>query len=105
MAKGITKINIMIDYKQRFAIFEGGAAEMIAAIESAIISIHSPLWNSVIDGFGNHDPGKKRIGGKKTQWDSLHPGREWAERMVGDSFDPKDLKKWVCDYLIGKIKK
>ena len=95
----------LADFACRFAIFEGGAAEMIAAIESAIISIHSPLWNSVIDGFGNHDPGGKRYGGKKTQWDCLHPGRKWAEKMTGEAFDPKDLKKRVCDYLIGKVKK
>lgn len=93
------------DFACRFAIFEGGAIETIPVIEAALIGIHSPLWNSVIDGFGNHDPGGKRYGGKKTQWDSLHPGREWAKKMKGDSYDPKELKKRINDFLLGKVKK
>ena len=46
--------------------------------ESALIRKYQPLWNSVVDGFGNHDPGESRKGGKRTQWDELHPGREWT---------------------------
>lgn len=93
------------DFACRFAIFEGGASEIIPVIEAALISLHSPLWNSVIDGFGNHDPGGKRYGGKKTQWDSLHPGRAWASKMTGESYDPKELTRRVKDYLLAKAKK
>jgi hypothetical protein len=49
--------------------------------ESLLISHFKPLWNVVVDGFGNHDPGSGRIGGKKPAWDVLHPGREWAGRL------------------------
>ena len=92
------------DFKCRFVIFEGGVVDMIAAVEAALISKYSPLWNSVIDGFGNHDPGAKRVTGKKTQWDCLHPGREWAKKMNGEEFSQKDLSKRVKDFLLGKIK-
>lgn len=91
------------DFACRFAIFEDDSADIIAAIEAAIISKYKPLWNSVIDGFGNHDPGGKRSSGKKTQWDSLHPGRKWTKKMTGSSFDPKVLKQRVTDYLIGRV--
>ena len=49
---------------------------MIAAPEAAVIAEHTPLWNSVIDGLGNHDSGKKRVSEKRPQWDCLHSGNE-----------------------------
>jgi hypothetical protein len=48
--------------------------------ESLLITRFNPLWNVVIDGFGNHDPGRGRHGGLRSRWDVLHPGRSWAER-------------------------
>jgi len=46
--------------------------------ESLLIANLSPLWNKLIDGFGNHDPGAGRYEGKRPRWDVLHPGRAWA---------------------------
>ena len=89
------------DFVCRFAILEGDTANMIAALEAAIIAEHSPLWNSVIDGFGNHDPGKRRVTGKRPQWDCLHPGRPWAMRMSGEEFSVPELRRRVTDYLMG----
>jgi hypothetical protein len=37
--------------------------------------------NLEIDGFGNHDSGSGRHQQKKSPWDVIHPGREWAERL------------------------
>jgi hypothetical protein len=34
-----------------------------------------PIWNLVIDGFGNKDPGKRRATQYRSLWDVLHPGR------------------------------
>lgn len=48
--------------------------------ESLLIQRFSPLWNQVLDGFGNHDPGKGRYNQQKSAWDTLHPGRTWADR-------------------------
>lgn len=50
--------------------------------ESLIISRFTPVWNSLIDGFGNHNPGKGRHAGMRPRWDVLHPGREWAGRLA-----------------------
>ena len=47
--------------------------------ESLLIQVYRPLWNSVVDGFGNHDPGGGRYKGAKPSWDTLHPGRHWAD--------------------------
>jgi hypothetical protein len=46
--------------------------------ESLIIARFTPVWNSLIDGFGNHNPGKGRHAGMRPRWDVLHPGRSWA---------------------------
>lgn len=49
--------------------------------ENLLIEMFMPLWNLVIEGFGNHDPGKGRHQGKRSPWDVLHPGRTWADRL------------------------
>jgi hypothetical protein len=48
--------------------------------ESLLIARFSPIWNKLIDGFGNHDPGGGRYKQVRSRWDTLHPGRSWALR-------------------------
>lgn len=52
----------------------------IPLVESLMISRFTPIWNTLLDGFGNHDPGKGRYNGLRPRWDVLHPGRSWAEK-------------------------
>ena len=47
--------------------------------ESVLIQQTKPLWNNVVDGFGNHDPGSGRVKQLRSPWDMLHPGRGWSE--------------------------
>jgi hypothetical protein len=49
--------------------------------ENLLIEMFNPLWNRLVDGFGNHDPGKGRYQGKMPSWDVLHPGRGWAGKL------------------------
>jgi hypothetical protein len=56
---------------------------MIGSIEAALIKINQPLWNSCVDGFGNHDPGKGRYEQARSDWDVIHFGRSWADRLNG----------------------
>lgn len=53
----------------------------IPLAEQLLIEEFSPVWNTVIDGFGNHDPGSGRYNQKRSAWDILHPGRPWATRL------------------------
>lgn len=73
----------LADFKCRFVIFEGDASDMIGTIEAALIKLHRPLWNTTLDGFGNHDPGKGRYQQARSDWDLIHPGRAWAEKCQG----------------------
>jgi Eco29kI restriction endonuclease len=71
------------DFRCRFVIFENEGSDMIGTIEAALIKLSQPLWNSAMDGFGNHDPGRGRYEQAKSDWDVIHPGRPWAERCNG----------------------
>lgn len=53
----------------------------IPLAESLLINHYAPLWNAIVDGFGNHPPGSGRALGKKPIWDVIHPGRGWAEKL------------------------
>ncbi len=49
--------------------------------ESLLIEKFAPIWNSTVEGFGNHDPGSGRYNSQKPPWDVVHPGRPWADRL------------------------
>ncbi|MDB9512979.1 Eco29kI family restriction endonuclease [Kamptonema animale CS-326] len=71
------------DFMCRFIIFEGPGSDMIGTIEASLIKLSKPLWNTAMDGFGNHDPGSGRYNQAKSAWDVIHPGRLWAEKCNG----------------------
>lgn len=71
----------------------------IPLTESLLIERFKPVWNRVLDGFGNHDPGKGRHSGKMPPWDCLHPGRPWAERLQPCAFTTDELEQRVREYL------
>lgn len=66
--------------------------------ESHLINQFSPLWNKAVDGFGNHDPGSGRYAQRKSQWDVLHPGRRWAEKLTGVALDTELLNASIAEY-------
>lgn len=70
--------------------------------ESLLIEMFRPLWNVVIDGFGNHDPGRGRQKQVKSPWDMLHPGRRWAASLPDNPKQPQELRKLVTDFLAGR---
>lgn len=71
------------DFMCRFVIFEDVGSDMISTIEAALIKLNIPLWNTVVDGFGNHDPGSGRYEQAKSDWDVIHEGRAWANKCNG----------------------
>jgi len=87
------------DFRCRFLILNGDEANLIGAIESSLIRKFTPLWNSIIDGFGNHDPGSGRYNQSISEWDSLHAGRQWATRLKGVPPDTQGVKDQVCSYF------
>ncbi len=82
------------DFYCRFVIFEEDGSDMISTIEAALIKLNRPLWNTIVDGFGNHTPGAGRFEQAKSDWDQIHPGRGWAEKCNGM---PKDKDKIIAE--------
>ena len=87
------------DFHCRFMILEEAAVDMIGTVESALIRQYKPVWNSAIDGFGNHDPSSGRYLQARSDWDVLHPGREWASRCKGAAHTLAEVEHIVRDYF------
>lgn len=68
----------LIDFHCRYLVVED---IWIPLGESLLIERYQPLWNVIVDGFGNHDPGSGRHSGQRPLWDVVHEGRPWAERL------------------------
>lgn len=84
------------DFRYRFMILGGAESDLVVPVEAELIRRYKPLWNTVVDGFGNHDPGAGRYNQARSEWDIVHPGRPWAERLTGPSSD--------IGHIISKIK-
>lgn len=84
------------DFRCRFIVVDD---IWIPLAESLMISRYKPVWNSVIDGFGNHDPGSGRKGQVRSPWDMLHPGRPWAKKLPDGPKDQDQLRRLVQYYL------
>jgi hypothetical protein len=86
-------------FRYRFVVLTDEVTDLIGTLESTLIRKYTPLWNNVIDGFGNHDPGMGRTNQAKSEWDVLHKGRPWAEKLTGESPNLENIKKKVAKYF------
>jgi hypothetical protein len=71
----------------------------IPLAEEMLVRWFAPLWNGVIDGFGNHDPGSGRYNQQRSLWDVLHPGRVWAERCQPNARTLQEVEALVRQAL------
>lgn len=70
--------------------------------ENMLIEQFRPIWNVVIDGFGNKDPGRRRATQYKSSWDVLHPGRQFAEKLAESGISPEAVVERVELYFVGQ---
>ncbi|MER7908632.1 Eco29kI family restriction endonuclease [Streptomyces sp. NPDC096068] len=92
------------DFRVRYLV----AIEAFVSIaERVIIRHYRPVWNSIVDGFGNHDPGaNRRKDSYRPAWDELHPGRWWShpDYMPTPSKTPAAVSRSrIQDLLAGKM--
>lgn len=64
-----------------------------------LIKRFSPLWNTIVDGFGNHDPGGGRYVGVCSRWDILHPGRPWVKKCRPNDITSDDIIQQIHNHL------
>jgi hypothetical protein len=66
---------LLQDFRCRFLVVDD---IWVPLAEALMIQRYQPVWNQVLQGFGNHDPGAGRRVGARPDWDEVHPGRPWA---------------------------
>ena len=67
--------------------------------EGLLLRYFRPLWNQVLDGFGNHDPGSGRYSQRRSYWDTLHPGRAWAVRCADSNKSAETLLADIAAHM------
>lgn len=90
------------DFCCRFVICEGDTKTMIPAFEAALTAKYRPLWNTFVDGFGNHAQGSGRDKSIRSQWDTLHPGRHFANDLANNPSSSAALKKRIKDFFVSR---
>lgn len=70
--------------------------------ENILIERFKPLWNQVIDGFGNNDPGGRRATQHRSHWDVIHPGRPWAEKLAEGDVTADKIREKAEQYFADK---
>lgn len=57
----------VVDFSVRYLVADD---LFIPLAESLMIRNYRPIWNQVVDGFGNHNPGSGRYEGRMPDWDT-----------------------------------
>lgn len=86
----------LADFHCRFLVVED---IWIALGEALLVARFSPLWNKLVDGFGNNTPGKGRYEQLRSRWDVLHPGRPWAYKCQERHETAEQIATEVVEYL------
>jgi hypothetical protein len=87
----------LADFRCRYLVVDEvfiGLGERLAICE------FRPVWNVMIDGFGNNKPGKGRDNTERPRWDTLHPGRQWATALRPRAESQEQLIASVDDFLL-----
>jgi hypothetical protein len=66
-----------------------------SAAEDYLIHLFRPVWNSetnILYGLGKHGDAAETRANKRSPWDTLHPGREWAgSAKLADAKPPAQI--------------
>ena len=94
------------DFRCRFLVVQSGYE---TAAEDFLIHLFKPIWNSetaILYGLGKHGDAAETRANKRSPWDTLHPGREWAAKTKEDARSKaqiaSDLKKHFAEARVYK---
>ena len=88
-ARQMQHANIRLsDFQCRFLVVDD---IWVALGEAVLIGHYQPLWNGFVQGFGIHAPGSGRDKQARSDWDTLHPGRPFAERRPRGQRSPAEI--------------
>lgn len=101
-AKSIRKATSTLsidDFECRFLIVQTGFQK---SAEDYLINFFKPIWNSetkICFGLGKHGDSSETRGNKRSPWDTLHPGREWAESSTENQKAPDLILQQIAEHL------
>lgn len=101
-AKNIRKAESTLsidDFKCRFLIVQSGFQK---SAEDYLINFFKPIWNSetrICFGLGKHGDSSETRGNKRSPWDTMHPGRGWAEKITHDQKSPDQIVAEIEKHL------
>lgn len=77
-----------------------GSGWQVAA-EAHLIALFKPVWNKemkVCQGLGKHGDASETRRNLRSAWDSLHPGRPWAEDAESNRRSVDQIKADIADH-------
>jgi hypothetical protein len=87
------------DFDCRFLIVQTGYQR---AAEEYLINFFKPIWNSemkVCYGLGKHGDSFNTRANKRSPWDTLHPGRQWASGLTEDQKTESQIRSEIEEHL------
>lgn len=92
-AANIEKTNnlALADFRYRAAPIQSG---MQGAVEDFMIRLFRPIWNKemkICFGIGKHGDKAETRRNKRSPWDTMHPGRKWADATSENQKERPDI--------------
>ncbi|WP_370936131.1 Eco29kI family restriction endonuclease [Amycolatopsis sp. cg13] len=87
------------DFDCRFLIVQSGFQQ---AAEAQLIEFFKPVWNKetkICYGIGKHGDSAKTRQNKRSPWDTLHPGRSWADETGQDQHERTAIIEKIQNHL------
>jgi len=102
ISKARTTLNIE-DFECRFLIVQTGFQK---SAEDYLINFFKPIWNSetkICFGLGKHGDSPDTRGNKRSPWDTLHPGRAWADSTTENQKAPELIHEQINAHLAQNV--
>jgi len=87
------------DFECRFLIVQTGFQK---SAEDYLINFFKPIWNSetkICFGLGKHGDSSDTRGNKRSPWDTMHPGRAWADSTTENQKAPELIIEQINAHL------
>lgn len=87
------------DFECRFLVVQSGFQ---LAAEEYLIRFFQPIWNNEVNicyGIGKHGDSSKTRGNKRSPWDTIHPGRHWADEIEDDQKTAVEIVEQIRVHL------
>ena len=99
-AKNMRRANLDLShFRCRTAVIQSG---MHYSVENFLIHLFRPIWNKemgICHAIGKHGDSAKTRANRRSPWDTMHPGREWADRSTLDQMPRAEIVKKIEDHF------